>query len=132
MGFGIHTRCPLRSRLLFMKCLTNESLFICFIVFSLPDVLTITVPLTHLEWDLNLRRNQFLTSLNEVSLLSKQHCCYKIHTLLMKSSAQPPLPTSIDNLPYMYYHPHHPPTHPPIPFLQENLDLILLWHDMSD
>ena len=43
-------------------------------------------------------------------LLSKEHYCLKIHTLLMKSSAPPP---SIDNPPYM----DDPP-----PFLQENLD----------
>ena len=37
-------------------------------------------------------------------LLSKEHYCYKIHTLLMESGAYP-LP-SIDTPPYMDYPPH--------------------------
>ena len=43
-------------------------------------------------------------------MLSKQHYCYKIHTLLMKGSDYPP-PPSIDNPHYMDY----------FPFLQENV-----------
>ena len=49
-------------------------------------------------------------------LLSKEHYCYKIHALLMKSSAYP---TSIDN----------PPIWTTPPFLQENLDP--LFYDFS-
>ena len=34
-------------------------------------------------------------------LLSKEHYCCKIHTLVMKSIAYPPPPLSIDDLPHM-------------------------------
>ena len=43
-------------------------------------------------------------------LLSKEHYCHKIHTLLMKSIAYPSPCTD-------------PPPTPAPPFLQENLDL---------
>ena len=43
--------------------------------------------------------------------LSKEHYCYRIHTLSMKNSAHPP--PSIDNPRYGL---------PPPPFLEENLD----------
>ena len=43
-------------------------------------------------------------------LHSKEYCCYKIHTLLMKRSACPP---SIDNTPIWIT---------PSPFVQENFD----------
>ena len=49
-------------------------------------------------------------------LLSKEHCCYKIHTLSMKSSVYPS-PPSIDNRLCMDY---------PL-FLQETFDLPILW-----
>ena len=43
-------------------------------------------------------------------LLSKEHYCYKIHTLLMKSSA------------YLLFYRHLSPDMGYPPFLQENLD----------
>ena len=53
-------------------------------------------------------------------LLSKEHYCYKIHTLLMKSSAYPS--PSIDTSPPIWA--------TPLPFLQENCDPP--FYDFSD
>ena len=52
-------------------------------------------------------------------LLSKERCCYKVHTFLRSSA----YPCSIDNPFYVLPHPH---PHPPPPFLQGNLDAPLL------